>query len=372
MNILINAISRTIVLYRPASKKVEPIYKVFSFSYPLSSNQNKIKAIDLMLNSDVTSLLSNEQTNTLIIADDALFNGIVTLPSFSKGKTKDAFETKLKINFPNFQDYYVSYDEYERNQNSTLVCYTIANSKCIDELKDAFKHHNVLINNVDYFGNLVASKYGNQNNYPKVVVCVGDYETEVIVLKGQTVIGTSLIELGQKQLLDKSKLFDSTYNIDNEESLKYASFHKIHFDTKDLLTDEIINKSLIHESFKGTEPREARILKDSALENYHLKTNFKKYHSQIMDVVEYYTKAPYFLPVNQISVFATDEFFGNLLLANSDEHLKYKQEQDSLKNLLNEYIEDNPLFSSKLSNKVRRKIDWAKLLTMEIGKKKKA
>ena len=371
MNILINTISRSIILSRPPYKKSEPFFKEFTFSYSLTSNQNKIKAIESILNSDVTSLLSNEATNTLIVSDDCLFNGITSLPAFSKGKTKDAFETKFKISYPNFLSYYLFYSEYERNSNNTLMRYTFANAKCIDAIRDTFKHHQINISNIEYFGNVLAISYGTQNNYPRILVCVGDYETEIVVLKGQTVLGTSIIELGQKQLLDKSRFFESSYNVGNQQALKYASFHKTHFDTKDLLTDEIINKNEINEAFISVKPREARILKESALESYHLKHNFIKYHAQIMDIVDFYSKAPYFLPVNSISVFSSDEFFGNLLLVNSDNKIKYKKEQQELLKLLDKNIENNKLFTSKLSNKVRRKIDWAKFFTMEIGKKKK-
>ena len=372
MNIFVNLLSNSLIISEPLNKKRIPYYKEFTFSYSLKTLDNKIRAFNEILTDEVCKIFTNEVNNTLLLSDDAVFHGLMSIPAFSSRKTKDAFETKFKIEIPNFSEYYLVYDEHERNSSNSFIRFTISREKQSKALIDVFEHHNIKVKNVEYLGRAFSNYYQNKSNYPQATLLIGSDSSEMILTKAGVILGGTIIDVGSKHLLDSNTLINSTFNVGNEESLKYVSFHKEHFDTKESLSDEIILKYSINESFIPRQPKEERVIKGASLENYIVKTNFIKFHARILDILDTYKEAPYFLPIQEVNVSCTDEVFGNLLTANKVENFKYVQTKNNIKTVLESSIHHNPLFSTKLTVKERRKIDWAKLLTMEIGKKKKA
>ena len=371
MNIYINSLSNSIVLSKPFSKKALPFYQEYFFEYSLKSFESKIKAVNELLNGENKGLFKDEQVNSLILSDDVVFHGLTQVPTFSGGKSKDAFKTKIKINFPNIKDYFIDYRIEEKNSNKTSVTYSLVQTKQSKQLIEVFENHNIKIKNVNYLAHVLNKTNLAKNNFPQITLIIGKAMSELIIVKGTSILGTSVINLGSDKLLESNSLLDSTYNLNNQVSLKYASFHKTNFDSKDLLTDELINKYPIHESFEIAKPREIRILKGTTLENYTRKQNFLKFHARILDILDAYKDGPYFVPINEIKVYATDEVLELLRAANSSEVIKYSKAEGDLKVCLQEHISHNPLFDKQLLTKERKKIEWSKFFTMEIGRKKK-
>lgn len=372
MNIFINVLSNSISAYDFSCKKGIPFFAEQNFSYSLKTTEAKTKAIQDFLTEDISKVLSESQNNSLILSDDYIFLGLSELPPFSKKKTEDAFITKFKVDFPKFSDFYLTFKEYERNNKNTYMLYTICRIASVDKILDVFKKHSINIKNVNHLSQVISKKESAKNNYPTAYLFIGTNASELLIAKGNSVIATSLIELGENELLDKSVLQNSTYNTPNNVALKYASFHKTHYDTKDLLTDDMILKNPVHDSFKTPEPRESRILKGLALENYHIRQNFMKFNTHVIDLLEFYSQSPWFLPIFDIKVLSTDEVYANLLQANTESKIKFTRADITFKSIIDTNIENNKLFTSKINVKERKKIDWSKFLTMEIGKKKKA
>lgn len=372
MNIFINTLSDSIILCRPLTKKGVPFFREYSFPYSLKRFDNKVKAVNELLTDEVKKLFENDQINSLVLSDDVVFHGLMSVPTFSFNKSIDAFKTKIKINFPNIKDYFIKYSQEEKNSQNTKIVYSLVQTKQSKGLVDAFEHHNIKIKNISFFSEIFNNFGENKSEYPNVTLIIGKEMSEVIVTKGKSVLGTSVIGLGTEALLNPNELYLSTYNLNNSSSLKYASFHKTNFDSKDLLTDELILKNPIHESFEIPKPKEARILKGETLENYTKKQNFLRFHTRVLDILDAYKEDPYFIPISEIKVHTTDEIFELLKASNSVENIKYVKVDEDFKKLYESHISHNPLFDSQLITKERKKIEWSKLLTMEIGKKKKA
>jgi len=371
MNIFINSLSNSIIVYDFSEKKGIPFYVEQSFPYSLKNTESKIKAINDFLTEEIVKKLS-QSSNNIIIPDDLVFTGISELPPFSKKKTEDTFLTKFKIDFPKYKELYLSYKEYEKNSKSTFMLYSICKISVLDSILNEFKKHSINIKNICNFSGIIAKKQNQKTNFPCAYLVVGTKESELVIAKGNSVISSSIIELGEEQLLDKTVLQDSSYNLPNSVALKYASFHKTHYDTKDLLTDDMILKNPTLDALMSPQPREARILKGIALENYHLRQNFLRFHTHVIDLLDFYSQTPWFLPIFEIKVLCTDEVYANLLQTNGDSKIKYTRSDLTYKSIVDINVQNNKLFSSKISTKERKKIDWSKFLTMEIGKKKKA
>ena len=372
MNIVINTLSNSIILSKPLTKKSVPYFKEFSFSYSLTRYENKLKALNELLTDDVKKLFGNDQNINLVISDDVVFHGLMSVPTFSFNKSIDAFKTKIKISFPNIRDYFIDYSVEEKNEKNTKVVYSLVQTKQSKGLIDVFSHHNIEIKNVNYLAHVLSDFKNDKSVYPEVILIIGSDKSEIIVKKGKSILGTSFIDLGSKKLLDPSELLLSVYNLENSTSLRYASFHKTNFDSKDLLTDEIILRFPIHESYEIAKPREARVIKGASLEAYNKKQNFLKFHSRVLDILDVYKDEPYFVPVNEIKVYASDEVFESLRASNNLDSIKYTKVGENIDKFAEYPINHNKLFESQLITKERKRIEWSKILTMEIGKKKKA
>jgi len=370
MNVFLNLFSNSISVVSTANKKM-PVRFELSFPYSIKTTESKIKAINEVLGNEQMKKITNDKNVSLIISDDMVFISHMSFPSFSSKKLSDAFETKFKISYPNFESYFLHYSHYEKTNANSIILYSMANADNINKIKDAFAHNNLEVKNIQYFSNVVTSLSQLKKDAITIKLFVGSENSEVIISKGGTVIGHSIINLGENLLKDKEYL-DSSYNYQNDIAKKYASFHKTNFDSKDILTDELIQKNEIHVDYIYSKPREVRVIKDDQQTLYNQKQNYRKFHGQIMDIVEYYTKAPWFFPIREIRVSASDEVFESLVAANQDQEIAYTKGSQSIDSIVSVELVNDKLFTNILKQKERRKIDWAKILSMEIGKKKKA
>ena len=91
----------------------------------------------------------------------------------------------------------------------------------------------------------------------------------------------------------------------------------------------------------------------------------------ILDVTEYYSASPWFLPIGEINIICSDEFYEQIS-KNEGENtdIKFVRLNLDLKTIITKDISNNKLFRSVVKGE-RRKIDWAKFFTLEIGKSKK-
>ena len=113
-------------------------------------------------------------------------------------------------------------------------------------------------------------------------------------------------------------------------------------------------------------------MKDEVLANYKVKNNYRKFYALILDIINRYTMAPWFLPLGEVEVFGPTSVCTALVEAGrANGILQFTQCSESQWNfVLERQIEPARLFSSVVK-KERRRFDWRKLLTMEIGGKKK-
>lgn len=91
----------------------------------------------------------------------------------------------------------------------------------------------------------------------------------------------------------------------------------------------------------------------------------------LLDITQFYSSAPWFLPLGEIKIVCSDEFY-NVLSANVEEYqdIKFIRSEHDVTKLTEATINKNKLFSSSLKAE-RKKIDWKKFFTMDLGKKKK-
>lgn len=371
MNIIIDIISNNIILSRPFSKKKEPFYQEIHIEYPVDKPLNQQRALNEAITLDVAANLKLEKSNSLIISDDSVAFGLEELPVLSKSKVADVFDTRFKMYYPNFKDYFVDAEEFERNNEKVNFFYTIARRDNFNKLIDILKKKEVEIKNTNYFSKVYVNKFNVQNTFPSATLLVGDNLSELFVSKGSVVYGIALLSMGRKQLLEKEKYLTSPYNLSNVESLRFASCVKANFAANLSLTDEKILSYSEDGALQFSVPREARIIKGASLETYNKKNNFRKFTAMVGDILDCYASAPWFIPVNEVFVHGLNDQFDSLLLSAEDGvNFKYINSSNDLKVLYNSDVENNKLFSQQFKQE-RRKIDWAKFFTMEIGKKKK-
>ena len=372
MNIFIDSLTNSIIACDLQKKKVQTGALKMEFKFPLRTKANKIKALTDFLNSEEGKAISKDESVSLILSDDCVFTGCMQFPPFSGRKLNDAFETKFKICYPSFLQYFVDYSMYERNTSNSFMVYTISKIDQVDEFKRVFKSFNFELKNIEYFSNLLTYDLDSKINLTNPKLVFGTNSTELVFIKGKQVVGRTLIRLGTKDLFDDTSYLDSTYNLNSDEAFKYATLHKLNFDTKDEISDELIQQQAIDDSFNATKPREVRLLKDESLKNYCLKQLIRKIHSHICDSIDLYSKSPWFFPIREIEVIGDERVVELLNSASSENEVKYIKSNVSLDTLYAKKVNNNVLFTKTLKQVERRKIDWQKFFSMEIGKKKKA
>ena len=91
----------------------------------------------------------------------------------------------------------------------------------------------------------------------------------------------------------------------------------------------------------------------------------------VLDVTSFYSSSPWFLPIGDINVICSDIFYEHLSeFEKSNENIKFNRLNYDMKTIMTKDVVNNKLFKSVVKGE-RRKIDWKKFFTMEIGKSKK-
>ncbi len=370
MNILLDAFTNRIWLYKPGNKKQPEYRSFFEPKSDLNSPVSCMHALSEFLTEDTVNLLKNDALNHLVLPDFPVAFGTFSLPILSRFKIRDVFETRFKLCYPNFQDYFLTFEEYHRGEEDSLFFYTVGKKDDIDALVSVFKKNGIRISGIDYFAHYVTSNLENKAVYPSCYLFVGPSSSEVVLCKGNKVLSISTCEYGEKEILNVDQYLESAYFYDNERSLKYASFVHDNFMTRNPLTDKSID-SADTASLERQKPRPLRMLKGPALEAYLLKNNIRKFCSYLNDVADYFAQDPWFIPISNIKIVSTDNFYSVLSdISKEYRSLEYEKASASVEELVTYPVHENALFKKTLK-KERRTIDWGKFFSMSIGPKKK-
>ena len=370
MNIYIDVHNSLIAIGRLENKKEPSYYFQKEFSYCLDSLESKIRAIQEFLKCEETKILSSDLNNILIISDETIAFGLFDLPKLSRFKIGDVFETRFKSYYPNFNDYFVDYYEYEKNNSGSIYFYTLTKKHIIDEIINVFAKSSIQIKGFNYFADALVQFFENKNEYPEANLIIGKDSSELIISKGNKVISTNYIDYGLKQLIDSNEYFFSPYFYNNIQARKFAGFVKENISAKEIINDVNIYKNSPETGLKYSNPKELRILKESSLSNYTKKNNARKLYALIWDIIEKYSHEPFFLPIKEIKVKTNLEMFELLSLQSEDKDgLMFIYKDYDFTELVKGNTCTNNLYK-KMIKKERKKFDWSKFLTMEIGRKK--
>lgn len=371
MNVIIDIVKNSISITRPISKKVEPFNLTQKFEFPLTDVSNIVEALNFILNEELILELKEEKSNSLLLSDDQVAFGLEELPVLSKSKLGDIFDTRFKMYFPDYKNYYANGFEFERNNTHVLYIYSLARRDNLDKILAVFKSKEIQFKSIDYFASNYTKNIIGFNEFPIATLIIGDEMSEIFISKGKEVCSISFLPIGKRMLMNGNNYLTSAYNLNNNESLKFSACVKANYAGNITFTDEKILSYTEEEGLSFSIPREVRAIKGTSLENYNLKNNFRKFTSMVGDYLDIYSRAPYFMPVSEVRTYADEDLFEHLNASAENSFFKYNEIKISL-DMLNEMnIEHNSLFSQKFKEE-RRRIDWAKFLTMEIGKKKKA
>ena len=371
MNLLVSSLDNSIKIYKAPSKKTESFFDEAFFDFSLSSPAGQLNALSDFFNSEISKPVKDEQSIDLIIDDSAIGFGTFNLPRLSMFKVNDVINTRFKINFPNYKDYFMSHYELLKNENGSVYLYSICKRKLIDDYKDFFKGHNVSIHNITFFSDYYISFLNSKTDFPLATLIVGQNNSLLIISKNTVLLSVNTFDYGDKSLLSGEEYLHSPYFSNNVESKKYSCFVKEHFATKDVVTDDAVKKSDPNKALSTSLPKETRILKGNSLINYYIKNNIKKYCSMVLDVTSFYSSSPWFLPIGDINVICSDIFYEHLSeFEKSNENIKFNRLNYDMKTIMTKDVVNNKLFKSVVKGE-RRKIDWKKFFTMEIGKSKK-
>ena len=370
MNIYFNLFENSVVLFEKSSGKDPDFAFEKSFDYPISKKENVGKVITELMNLKEVEALKTSKSNSLIIGDDVVGFGLFNLPHLSPFKVNDVITTRLKMNFPDYKKYYFSYSLFEKRRDDNSYFYSFANIDVVNNYLDLFEKNGVHISNIDYFANSFI-KIVKGTSFPVARLFIGKKRSELVVYKGELVVSVNEIEYGTEDLNNGELYINSAFNRNNEEALKYSAYIKANFATKEVVTDDAILKTNKEEALLFSKPRELRILKDNSLAVYSKKNNIRKFATMIFDLIEFYSSAPWFLPLKEIETYCRDDdLFESLSnFAKDFDYAFIKGDINRFCVYKNE-ISFNKLFKSKFKTE-RKKIDWGKLLTMEIGGKKK-
>lgn len=371
MNIIFDIVNNSIVVSKAGTKKTPPFLKIKQFDYPLINLENQQKALMDAIDPEIVTMAKGEKTNSLLLGDNIIATGLEELPPLSKSKVKDAFITRFKMFFPDFEQFYVSSFELERNKQHVHCLYEMTRRNNVSSLLEILKKKEITIKNVDYFTNQVNKLSNSAIDYPSARLFVGKDVSLVVIVKGSHLYGVNVLEFGTKDLFKNDEYLNSPYNLENGEAMKFAACVKANFASNLQLSDEKI-LSYDAQIDVASLPREMRALKGEMLENYYIKNNFRKYSSMVGDVIETYSSAPWFLPLQSIEVVCNEEIYMHLENSlNENVGFKYIKSTLNVEKLYTCDINNNSLFTQQFK-KERRQIDWSKFLSMEIGKKKKA
>ena len=371
MNIYLDTFNNTIKLYKKESNKDPSFSYELEFSYSLNTPENRNKAITELLSKEESQILRTEKPISLIVGDDLVAFGLFNLPPLSRFKIKDVLMTRFKMVFPNYQSYYFNYEEYEKKKEETIYFYRIAKKDNVDSLINLFKTNNISVNKVDFFANDIVRKLNSENQFPVARLIIGKNQSELIICKGKLIISINTFKYGNDVLLNENVFLDSAYNLNNDQSLQYAGFIKENFASKIASTDENIQKSTAKPVLNFSKPKELRVLKSNAIGPYKVRNNIRKFYSAILDIMDYYSQSPWFLPIREIETYCDENLFEIINeISSSEGNIAIQKGTANIDEMYRLDIENNTLFNQTVKGE-RKKFDWAKFLTLEIGKKKK-
>ena len=371
MNILICPLDNSIKIGRMATKKVPSYFYEQKYDFPLDSLDNQLTALADFFTREESKVLITESNNDLIIPDDVIGFGTFDLPKLSRFRIKDVFNTTFKMNYPNYKNYYMDSYEFDRNQNGSVYFYTFCKQNYLTKLLNFFKSQSVNIKNVNYFANSYTNSFESKSSFPVAALFVGDDYSELVISKGGNILSINSFEFGSSVLTNGDLYLHSAYGYENDVCKRYAGFIKENFATKEIVTDETILKTDPAKGLNIALPKEVRVLKNQPLANYNIKNNIKKFYAMLLDITQFYAGSPWFLPLGEIKVICSDEFYSALSLNLVDyDDIRFIHAENNVAKMMETPIINNRLFSSTLKGE-RRKIDWSKFFTLELGKKKK-
>ena len=370
MNLIIDALRNRICLSEEGTKKESGIAFSADFPFALKTAENQTKALTELLKNEEAKPLFSAKNVSLLLPDDGIGFGTFEVPALSKRKAQDVFDTRFKVSYPDFADYYVYSEEYERSSSGCLYFYTFAKKGPVEQVTSMLKSQNISVGSVGFFSAHIAGSSDAKNVYPKATLFMGKENAELIITKGATVLFAYDFGYGSSLLLDGETFLDSAYHPEHDRSSQFAGFAAENFANQVAFTDENIGKTDPTVGFSVSRPKELRIMKDEVLGNYKIKNNFRKFYSLVADILARYASAPWFLPLFEVELFAPESIAAGLEELGKAEGVHFKLcAEESWNAILERPVTEARLFKSAVK-KERRKFDWRKFLTMEIGKKK--
>lgn len=371
MNLIIDALHRKISIYRPQAFKTPSFAYSLDFDFNIFVKDGLVSALKEFLSvKEVSDALKSGPVD-LIIPDSGIGYGSMELPPLSKVRTKDVFNTRFKLFYPSFEDFYVRSFEYERSKEKVLYFYRFAKRDDLQSILSCIKANGGSVKSIAAYASLFAKQDKEGVLYPKAFLVIGIDDSELIITRGSEVLCVYSLGYGSNTLLNGESFLDSGYSYENDKACKFASFIEENFSKQEELDDTQILLSDASKGLSFHRPKELRIMRDEVLKAYIVRNNIKKMHALIEDVADSYASSPWFLPISEIKVFALKQIIDGLNDSSEDKgKLSFLEgEEGEIEKSFEEEIANDKLFDSKMKGE-RRKIDWKKLLTMEIGKKK--
>ena len=371
MIVFIDTFSNSLSFIRGETKKVPAFSKTISIDYSLLTLTGKVRAINEINDQELLDKLKKEKNHQLILSDDVIGFSTFDVPVMSKRKMDDIFTTRFRLCFPNYNDYFINYYEFTRDEKNVTYFAEFAKRDIVNKIVNAFKSKGVDIKEINNFGSLFTSS-DKSFTYPIATLIVGDYSSELIITKGNSLLSINKIKIGNKVLFNKDYYLHSSFNFNNDESLSFAAFMKESINTREEVNDQNILSMEKEKGISFTTPKEIRLLKDEHLAQYNMKNNFRKYYARLVEIIDFYTASPWFFPIQEVNVVGNYDVYLHLDEASKeDERISFRKEDKEIEDYVKNGINGNPLYAKRVQ-KERSKIDWAKFLTMDIGKKKKA
>lgn len=371
MIVFIDVFSNMIKMFCEESKKTSAFYFEQEFDYSLLNYDNKIKAITVFLKNDEVEELKNDKNNQLIFSDDLMGFGTFELPVMKKQKLYDIFNTRFRMCYTNPDWYFYDGYEIERNDRNVVFFYEFAKREYLNNIVALFKNAGVSIKEKNIFASTLTIRDKSIAPYPIPVLVIGKHSSEFIIVKGDKVLTTNTFDYGEDLLLDFNNYLNSGYNVHGDESIRFSIFIKEHIVTREEVNDFNIMKTPTDAGLSYTTPKELRILKEGTIEPYIIKSNFKKFYARLLEIVDLYSKAPWYFPIKEINVISSPDTIGYLYDVSSEEkEIKFVSLNKNIDDYFKAGIINDPMFSQGIK-KERKKIDWKAILNMEIGGKKK-
>ena len=371
MNLVIDAFRNKILIYEQGNKKIPDFWFEKQFDFSLRTLENQQKALLALAKEDESVCSRLSKGVHVIVPDFGIGFGTFDLPPLRSFKLKDVFATRFKSSYPNFDAFHVHEYEYERNSNGVLYFYSFCKKDQIQGLISAIKGIGSSVLSLDYYASGYASTHDPKSLFPHATLFVGNDHAELIITKGKKVLFIHDFGYGMRWLSQGDGYVESAYNMNYQEAMRFAAFATENFAKKISFSDENIAKTPLDGSFALSMPKEIRIMKDDVLNAYCVKNKLRKFYALIADITAHFASSPWFLPIANIDVVCEEDIAASLnKVEKSADELGFTYlGLEPFEQIAKGALGHNPLFRSGVK-KERRTIDWKKLLTMEIGRKK--